>query len=117
MASTDFAVFLQPGSVERILQPPVSYSFRRIPESVDPTGTTIWSLYKEVTWNWQTITDAELSNIKSAIQADGTITFRTENDNGAMVQCVGKTDRYPAVARYRGQVVDFSITFSLVVEV
>lgn len=112
----DFAVFWEPGDVEVAIPAPTSYSFRRIPVGSAPDGTTIWSLYKEVTWAWPTLTEAELTTIKTAIQADGTIRFRTENDAGAMAVYVGKTDPYPSISKVRGRIIAPAFVFARVVE-
>jgi hypothetical protein len=116
VAAGDFAVFWEPGDVEKVLPPPRERSWRRIPTGQAPDGATAWSLYKEVAWSWPMLAAGDWALITAAIQLDGTIRFRTENAAGVMVICVGKTDQYPQVDKVRGVVSAPAITFAMVLE-
>lgn len=114
MSSQDFAVFV--GGAEHVLTTPNEATWQRVSLGDAADGTPRWSLYKQVTWRWPMLTDAEWAAIQSAIDTTGGIAFRTVNDAGAMVLCTGKADQYPAFARIRGVVTNPAISFSRVVE-
>lgn len=98
MAAGDYAVFNLDGTGEVVLPIPQQATWEQPVIGETFTRKPLYDAYKLVGWSWTgPLTTTHYDAIMNKRDASsGLLRFRTKNNRGQMVECVGITDLFPA---------------------